>query len=43
MDLAKNHLFKALDLKNNFSKADQNLSMLSIIKITLIQNIYHQC
>ena len=28
MDLAKNHLFKALDLRNDFSKADQNLSML---------------
>ena len=28
MNLAKDHLFKALDLKNDFSKADQNLSML---------------
>ena len=28
MDLAKKHLFKALELRNDFCKADQNLSML---------------
>ena len=28
MDEAKKHLFKALEIKNNFSTADQTLSML---------------
>ena len=39
MDEAKKHLFKALEIKNNFSTADQTLSMLLDYGMLKVQNI----